>query len=527
VLCILRGSTISISDIHSSSEPYDLDLHTIVGNWSTRAHDGPKFALMYYNDGIIAVHFEPNTNPNDGRILAIRTTGSIPDTQRLVKEIPIDSSYKLFVRHTSSVIYYGTYTGRGNLGHHEWELRGVSLDPAYQLPTCAVPLQLEDFFGTDIGSTVAFEIHDDHFYALSNQTSFDVEELDWTSFYHCVRFPLNKPTHEAALINRKIYRRQHAEGPIHDSWTDLSIQIDECSNQPVIVESRREWQKGSSRQLRTFYISAIEFDVSSPSDNSPTAGASDWDAPLLPPDDPFTELLDSTNRPNYAPWQQRFSWNVHPEFGPGGTGSARSFILARTKFRAYNYSCSSFIDLVEDERCCADDSGGSANPCLRIRVGSRRPAPLDWVPPDSCGPSNAAGPVNTSPVNEEDSDITYRHSSIKMWPPPASRCPCSRRLHGILSPAAASTMGGNRSVTGVVDESCLVYMVKAGRSYGAEENTLGTVVLVKFNRDLPSSSDRDVHGDTHVRGEFDGPAASQTEWHWAPGQASRCRRGEC
>jgi hypothetical protein len=38
--------------------------------------------------------------------------------------------------------------------------------------------------GSEIGSTIWFEFYKGFFYALSEQTSFEVEDINWTSFYH-------------------------------------------------------------------------------------------------------------------------------------------------------------------------------------------------------------------------------------------------------------------------------------------------------------------------------------------------------
>jgi hypothetical protein len=403
----------------------------------------------------------------------------------------------------------------GNHGHHEWEIRGISLSPEHPLTPCSQPLQLEEFFGTDINSTIAFEIHAGYFYAVSNQTTFDAEELDWTSFYHCIRFPLPLPLTDALEVNTRVYRRQHKEGPIHDSWTDLTIQINEATNLPMIVESRREWQKSSSRQSRTFYTTAITFE------NEPagTPGS----GPLLPDDDVFTELVDSSNNPHYAPERARYTWEFHPEFSPDSESSARSFILARTKFRAYNLACTSFLDLVEDERCCP---GYSSVPCLRIRIGSRRIAPTDWAAPGD-GTQRA---INFPFV---ENDTAYRHSKIKMWPSPASKCACSRRLHSILNPELPAGDGRNRVVTGVIDERSLVYMVKSAKAYGRDEGSeKGVIVLVNFARDMGERHighriDSMDLGSENVDGvTIDGELLRDVEkkrWKWTPA----CEKGQC
>ena len=431
--------------------------------------------LLNYADGILALHATWNSSSSDSYILAISTTFEPPDDGRLVGIVRLTSSFKLFVRHTANYLYYGTHTGRGDDGHRKWEIDGIPLNKTLGLPAREKPLLLDDFHGSDIGSTVAFEIHDNYFYAVSNQGTFEVEEIDYTSFYHVVRFPLDSPLPDNFDKNERLYRRQHKQGPIHDSWTDLALQLDERTNETMIVESRREWAQASSRQSRTFYVTKLEFgnddDMASPSD--------DLD---LPEDDIFRSLLDSSNKPHWKPTPDLYSWSQHPEFS-STEPSPRSFILARTKFRAYNYGCSSFLDLVEDDRCCNDPS---KPPCLRLRIGSRRELGLSY--PRSNGKGKGKAPMTEPKPNFVDSTTRYRASPIRMWPPPASRCPCSKQLHGILNPPLPSgSPSHTRSVTGVLDEQRFVFMIKAGRSYGpSDDNTLGTIVVVDFSRPFSS-----------------------------------------
>ena len=372
------------------------------------------------------------------------------------------------------------------------------------------PLQLHGFFGTDVGSTIALEIHEGYFYAVSNQTSFEVEEIDWTSFYHCMRFPIDNPIPDCLESNKKLWRRQHDEGVIHDSWTDLSLQIDESTNNLMIVEARREYQKSLSRQVRTYYISEFVsgFNTSASSDEgSPLLEAST--GPMLPWGDAYVQTLDSTNNPNYAPSEPRYNWNFHPE-APHRSSPGRSFILARTKLRAYNNSCASFLDMVEDDRCCQDPSTS----CLRLRIGSRRVAPLEWKDLEMSMPQ-----LLTLPALRD--DVAYRHSTTRMWPPPASRCPCSERLHNILNPPLPGGPAYNRSITGALDERSLVYMVRPGRSYSpSDDNALGIIVMISFNRGPlpPKEVAKDKSHDHSERQQ------SEIEWNWVPGA---CKRGTC
>ena len=229
----------------------------------------------------------------------------------------------------------------------------------------------------------------------------------------------------------------------------------------------------------------------------------------MPEDDAFVDVLDSSNNPNYAPKKYRPSSSYHPEITPD-CGATRSFILARTKFKGYNYSCSSFFDFVEDERCCSESS---ATPCLRIRIGTRREAPMDPVPPGQDTLSKA--PSFSSPYHEN--DVLYRHSPIQMWPPPSSQCACSKRLHHILNPALPGP-AHSRSITGILDERRFVYMLRPGRS----DNALGVVVAINFGRGTPPLKPDEAASASH-EGNAEGQM-NATRWNWTPGV---CKRGEC
>jgi hypothetical protein len=527
VICVLAGDIVRVADVRSTLDTVRLELTAIIQPVleSTFASFGNfKVSLLYYSDGVLAIYIESESRPNLGYIFAI-STAEIWTGSRVIMARQVTASSKLFVRHTARYLYYGTHTGIGDDGHHKWEISGISLDERFPLPTSERPLLFEDFHGTDIGSTVAFEIYNDHFYAVSNQGTFEVEEVDWTSFYHCIRFPVDNPVSAAMLKDERVYRRQHAQGPIHDSWTDLSLQLSERTNEVMILESRREWAQASSRQSRTFYTSKFHVNLK----QSSRASSPSEDVPenvLLPEDDLFVDVLDSSNKPNWMPTPAQHGWSRHPEFTVQDP-SPRSFILAKTKFRAYNYSCSAFLDLVEDERCCNSPTA-PASSCLRLRVGSRHETSLN-MPPLNINVKGKGRASNALPVFAD--HVQYRNSPIRMWPPPASTCPCSARLHDILNPLDASL---SRTVTGVLDERTLVYMVKPGRSYGAsDENVLGSIVVIDFTRPMAdtmhvpmarcdSKMDTDNHDDAEVADDFDAK-----HWQWTVGQKTRCQKGTC
>lgn len=515
MLCILRGYNIRVSDAHAQGRETTIDLSLIIEECfealkPVSSSKEPKLFLLHYNDDIVTILVEGGGRHNNRHLYAINTKPGVSDRDRKIKDIRLEARHKLFARHTSDVLYYGTYTSVGSQGEYGWEVQGVSLNEKWSLP--CTPLQLHGFFGDDFGSAIALEIHEGYFYAVSNQSTFEAEEIDWTSFYHCMRFPLDKPITKFLESNKKLWRRQHDEGVIHDSWTDLSLQIDPGTNDLMIVEARREYHKNLSRQVRTYYISEFDSGIdraSSSTEGSPLLEASA--GPELPWGDAYIQMLDSTNNPNYATPELRFNWSFHPEV-PHGSNPGRSFILARTKCRAYNYSCGSFLDMVEDDRCCTETSTA----CLRLRIGSRRVAPLDWKDLATTTPQLLTLPALPN-------DVAYRHAPIRMWPPSASRCPCSRRLHEVLNPPIPGGPSYNRSITGVLDERSLVYMIRPGRSYSpSDDNALGIVVMVNFDRGpLPPKGDVENRSQEHS-----GDLQSKPEWHW-PGALHRCRQGSC
>lgn len=484
---------------------------------SSASYGSFRVYLLNYADEILALHVAWNSSSSGSYILAISTTLEPPDDGRLLGIVRLASSSKLFVRHTANYLYYGTHTGRGDDGHHKWEIYGISLNNNPELPAREKPLLLDNFHGSDIGSTVAFEIHDEYLYAVSNQGTFEVEEIDYTSFYHVVRFPLDSPLPKRVEKDERLYRRQHKQGPIHDSWTDLSLQLDERTNETVIVESRREWVQASSRQSRTFYVTKLDFG----NDDDMAEFSDDLD---LPEDDIFRTLLDSSNIPHWKPTPDLYSWSQHSEFSDTEV-SPRSFMLARTKFRAYNYRCSSFLDLVEDDRCCNDPS---QPPCLRLRIGSRRELGLNYPRSND----KEKSPIIKPKTNFIDNTTRYRQSAIRMWPPPASRCPCSKQLHGILNPPLPSgSPSQTRSVTGVLDEQRFVFMIKAGRSYGpSDDNTLGTIVVVDFSRPFSSIHTAPSAAKTSSLSRCDSKMEDSSHpppHEWTTKPIRRCQEGSC
>ncbi|KAL1649179.1 hypothetical protein SLS58_001753 [Diplodia intermedia] len=582
---------IRVRSVFDTSEDFKVDTAPMV-KWLSTNHFGatdiePEVSLLHYSDWVVSLHLDySETEPcADWRedahwLIYVELRKFDPMTGAGVNLLrPPEGASKLFVRNTANYLLYGTHTGLGTHGHHEWKIHSLSLSDNAPLPPNIPALQLDELVGSDLGSTVAFEIHDDHFYAVSNQTSFVVEEVDWTSFYHCIRFPLHRPVKEEVQVNTRVYRRQHAEGPINDSWTDLGLQVDEKTNKLQIVEARREWRNGGSKQERTFYTREVTFPPRRPARRqrtgeqgaamvanggddgmlqsaSPTpsalpsglpdatntgvdaeqeadenvASASVQAAPLLPADDLLVQTLGSGNNPHWAPSEERLPRAYHPERKHdeqqlvGGLPPSRAFILARTKHRAYNLSCSAFLDLVEDDKCCPTAAAVGDPPCLRLRIGARKRQP--FLPLEACagiadegkGKARAAAGVNVSTQLPPYED-RFLYPPVRLWPPPgepsgngngdgdgdgARKYNCARKLHDILnapltppqptlvSPTSKSTtlsLGASTytppppatEIVAAADERSVVFLRRP--KYGSSERS-GPIVLVSFDRGI-------------------------------------------
>src|SRR5215469_12392587 len=134
---------------------------------------------------------------------------NVTEPKNLLK-IPFEVTHSssLFVRHTKDYLYFGTHDGSSYAhSHNEWVIQGIALRSDKLFPAecrnqtegqnsndrLSKRIQLEDFAGYDIGRQVVFHIHDGWFYAITNCSAFEVVEVDWSSFYHCIRFRVDDP----------------------------------------------------------------------------------------------------------------------------------------------------------------------------------------------------------------------------------------------------------------------------------------------------------------------------------------------
>ncbi|GMG45776.1 unnamed protein product [Aspergillus oryzae var. brunneus] len=469
-LCYVFNDEIRALDVHGASQvEHVLNLHAVLSRVipdCDPTEDPTQLSLMNYSHGVLAFSVEI-VERRETWLLAVdmrRKTEGGKGRLRLRRQL--ENKQRLFVRHNQSYLYYGTHSGAGYHGYKQWIVNCFELATGKQ--TNEKPVQLHDFAGNEIGQTVCFDVHQDHLYAVSTQTAFEMEEVDWTSFYVWVCVAPTNNTKRVTL--NRTWRRQHREGPINDSWSDISLRHDEATKQLIILECRREWHKGGSENFRTYYVQPLP----SPAEIMQSKHQGEACRPVSLPDEPLTKTLDPSSKPNYERPRKRLRRHYHPEYTLGHDDPVhrQDFILNRTKLRTYNLSASTFVDLVNDP--CPTPGSLIPHDRLRLRMVSRkRKCPIDEAGEEGT-PNLLYQPEITEEDQEEDgqaagcSEERFASRGVRLWPP--DNAPAE--LTQLLCPSKRTG-----KVEAMADERTIIYTVnQEGLS-----SDLQAIILINFD----------------------------------------------
>lgn len=469
-LCYVLDDDIRVLDVHAAARTEQvMSISSVVARVVPTLRGGQRgpirLSLLSFCDDILAFLVEL-AGTAENWLVAIdlsqsKSASSLSARKgRLRLRTRLSSTRRLFVRHNRSYLYYGTHSGIGYHGFPLWAVHCVDLTTGIQL-TDDKPVQLEDVAGSEIGQTVCFGLHHDHLYAVSTQVDFeDDESVAWTSFYAWTCLAPG-PNPARRQTPRRTWRRHHREGPINDTWTDLSLQQDEASQRLLILECRREWRDGGSDNCRTYYMhelpspEAIHAENHQESHHQPSK-------------------FDFGDSPDDRP-KKRLRRHYHPEYpqpaspspaSPGSSSPPRDFILARTKYHTYNLSASSFLDLVNDPH----SHPRSPHDRLRLRTVSRKRK----TPIDSSGDEGPAGLLYPPDQHDaagrplEHSEERFVSRGTHLWPPENAPAELTRLL--CPSPRAGRVLA-------VADERSLIYSVNHDRM------PQGTQALILVNFD--------------------------------------------
>lgn len=384
VLCHVQDRMLRVLDLHkSATEETVIDIRSLLDEAIVQSRGIRKyrFQLLHYSNGIVSclyTRFRPDVE-SYLVVFDLHRRKILPISRSL------ESTNKIFVRNDDNYLYCGTHSEFGEDGFRRWVLIGYDIKAERWFDH---KVHLLDMVGSDIGQSISFDIIDGYFYGLSNQTSFEIDEVDWTSYYHCFKFPVGQPEPEHIQRSTKdrMWRRQHAEGPIDDRWSFLRLLKNEQSGKLQILESRREWLDRKSSAQRTYYTTELHFPSKSDGDineetggqigNTTIHGGDQLNATTLNPNAGDT-IPPRRFHTNWAlplspePARVRDPYNTHVG---DDASTALLFTLSKCFIRSYYASSQTFIDLVDNPQSCDPES-----PRLQLRAGSRELRPFTEV----------------------------------------------------------------------------------------------------------------------------------------------------
>lgn len=451
-LCHILKRTLRVLDLHKSSgEETVIDVRALLDEAVAESRGARKYKLqiLHYAEGIVSCVYT-HTRPLVESWLIVF---SIQDGCKLLTTLHLDTTYKIFVRNDSNYLYFGTHSEFGEDGFRRWVLMGYDIKGNRWFEQ---KVHLLDMVGSDIGQSIAFEIIDGKFYGLSSQASFEVDEVDWKSFYHCFRFPVAapKPKTTERSVKEQMWRRQHAEGPIDDRWSFIRLLRDDRDPGKLqVLESRKEWLNGQSSGRRNYYTTELIFPP--PEEDDPEEGGSNNDPNQNNVGGGIT--MNPATATNGDTGNCTFDLPQDPEFRtrcpltthPGDDAStALMFTLSKCFIRSYHPSSQTFLDLVDNPSTQDPDT-----PRLQLRAGSRELRPNEEILRESAA-------LDTNLAHTERIKHMYRNegeNKISFWPPDdpdeARADPAALvDLQRILNPPSHS---GN--VKGTWDDRSMVY----------------------------------------------------------------------
>lgn len=461
VLCHIRGRSLRLLDIHNSADSeLVVDIRKLLDEAipESRGYKKYKFRLLYQAYGVVScLYAHKRLNVEHWLVVFQPAKHKILTTRRL------GLSTGIFVRNNSRFLYYGTQSDVWADQPRRWVLQGFSIesgdwfDKARPLPGTV---------GSEIGTTVCFEIIDEYFYVLANTTAAEVRYLKCHSYYDFYRFPLACTDHQRLERPplQSLFRRHHVEGPIDDRWTVLKIFKDETSGTVRILESRKEWYSGSGSATRTCYTKTFNLGHS----GAYADGGFDIGRDTHSDEDRCPPPLGTVARDMRE---------VH--VGDDGSKSVM-FTLSKCFIRSYHPGSQTFLDLVDDP-----DPAHPTNQRLRVRAATRRLStrsePGRQTPFGTYNP----GSRQTQEVIEGTDGLAER-KLVTLWPHDDTT-QVSHGVHRILNPP-----GYHGNVHGIWDDRAFVYAT-GGVS---QKEDIKALVLVSFDpgislKGVQSIEDRD------------------------------------
>jgi hypothetical protein len=492
VLSYVTNNEIRVLNVHTADrEEQVVDVQNVLRRIIPRfcQHEAEsrsaQLSFLHYSSGILAILVE--VGDTDAWLILLDVTpggskqpkGYKPGRLRFVTQL--ECTRRLFVRHNGAHLFYGVNSIVDASGELLWAVHWADLTKENRAVDTQ-PTVLDKLAGTDLGHNVCFEIFDNHLYAVSNTIDSEEEALNWRSFYEWVRIPPNCRWGRAQM--RRIWRRDHLEGPINDTWTEMSLRLDEATGEPMILECRREWREGGSDHVRTYYTEPLRDSGTAPNEAEPAAAVAerretetDSTSSSSPPNlltggtgpsninfaaPPFPLPLNGPTEDDLQ-LHRRPGRHVHSEYS-ASCSTKRDFILAKTKYRTYNLSACAFIDVVNDPE--PNNRPGAATDRVRLRINARK-RKHNCIEDESDNHASKCRPHAHIKNNSTARDEQIASDNVLLWPPDNA----DEDLIKLLCPTRKAT-----NINAIADERSLIYSVDTG-----DPQLQQAIILISFD----------------------------------------------
>lgn len=396
---------------------------------------------------------------------------------RFTERIP--SKAHVFVRQSDTYLWYGIFRAT-DISNGRWIVYGVDLRAAEPEPIELFRIQSAN---GALDQSVCFEIYKTHLYAVS------IQNETYSSYYHCFCSAPGEKSDKLRVCNRSLWRREHSEGSINESWADMSVRTDEITGRPVILECRREWPDNKSENHRTYYSQPL------PIPEEFFAETGEEDATDEFGNDPLAPQQSSRYRNEHRPAKRLFH-EFHAEYEPTDNPEDRQeFIRARTRHCSYNRAACTYIDIVNDPL----PGELRLHDRLYIRTMSRKHEYF-VDEEDALSPPNL--PSSSTKFSEGKAPTTglkerYVSRGAYLWPP--ENAPAE--LRRLLCPPNCFM-----TVRAISDERSMVYSVR----YPDLPADYRALVLVSFDPQIGFNFLSSLNGTEHFHGNRF-PALTKTE----------------
>ena len=401
VICYMVGSHVHLVGTRDwSNNEKVIDLESLVHQQDSDADEPAvrsSWKVLAYRDGLIACQ-EKTSGQSECRVLVVNAKCTTQlRSELLLKAFSFRPQRLSFIRLGDGILWYGQLQRLGTREKYYWDIGAVGLPRSNTSPQESIPKQRRHplripLQGSEVGSTITFEVFGNELYGGSTEPWSDHEEKDWVSYYYCMRIsPMDFP--EGYVRLWKIPRRDHTNGVLNDMWSQLSIQKDDTDNQIYVTETRKEYPSdGSSFSTRTNYRHLLKYNGES---------TNDW---TLEDFDAFQE-----------PPRKRVRRDVHTEYRDSEVqemAPVRDFIIQHNENRFYDSGNMSFVDLVRNKN---EQQPKGRESHLAVRVASRkRKSPYE---------SEDTGAMLRTPELDDDglsikgSEEDFDDTKLALWPP--------------------------------------------------------------------------------------------------------------